>query len=300
MKMELPESFIEGNRHFVNWDLVSKYQVLSDEFIERNSEWVAWVYISQYQKLSEDFIERNSDFVRWGAISRYQKLSEEFMERHQDKLDWNHISGFQALSEDFMERNKHLMNWWFVRRYQQLSEGFMERNRALLDCGIGGDVIYQYQKFALPLGAHMHTGCWVLKYQKLPREIIEKYNISIPENNWLYTDSETKLEAVRDTGLYEIEDGFIIAYKGIRSDNYSFSSFRYQYFPGNTYESHADFNLTTDSSFGLHAFTLEMASKRYNEKIIKVKIHPEDLAALVGAGTVLRCAKFFVVEEFTL
>jgi hypothetical protein len=140
---------------------------------------------------------------------------------------------------------------------------------------------------------------WVCipKYQKLSEEFRMKHSLKVSENNWLYTDSETKLNAVKETGLYTIEYGFVIAYKGIRSDNYSNFNFQYQYFPEQEYESHADFNLNNENSFGLSAWTKERAKEYCNQKIIKVRIHPDDLAALVHQGYKLRCTKFYVVEE---
>jgi hypothetical protein len=58
-----------------------------------------------------------------------------------------------------------------------------------------------------------------------------------------------------------------------------------------------DFNVTNENSFGLSAWTLEEAKKYCNELVIKVKIHKDDLAALVHQGNKLRCQKFTVIGD---
>jgi len=46
----------------VNWDAISKYQVLSELFISAYKDKVNWQLASQYQDLSDSFI-RNFDFI---------------------------------------------------------------------------------------------------------------------------------------------------------------------------------------------------------------------------------------------
>ena len=50
-------------------------------------------------------------------------------------------------------------------------------------------------------------------------------------------------------------------------------------------------------SFGLSAWTLEKAKEYCDEKIIKVKIHINDVKALIHNNNKIRCSKFEVIEE---
>jgi len=254
-------------------DYKSYLKPLSEEFIERNKDLVNWYYISEFQTLSEEFIERNKDLVNWYYISVYQKLSEEFIERNKDLMGWVWISQYQKLSEEFIERNKDLVDWVWISQYQKLSEEFIERNKDLVD--------------------------WecISQYQKLSEEFRTKHNLSLPKNNWLYTDKETKRKAIKDCGLYEMDNDWVIAYKGIRSNGYSKFNFQYKYEPGNTYYCHADHNLNNENSFGLSAWTEEKAREYCNEKIVKVRIHLDHVAALVHDCHKIRCEQFEIIEE---
>jgi hypothetical protein len=93
-----------------------------------------------------------------------------------------------------------------------------------------------------------------------------------------------------------MDGDFIIAYKGILSDDYSAFNFQYKYEVGNIYESHCNCNNEEENSFGLSAWTLEKAKEYCNQKIIKVKIHISDIGALVHDCHKIRCFKFEVLE----
>jgi hypothetical protein len=160
-----------------------------------------------------------------------------------------------------------------ISKYQKLSEEFIERNSDLVN--------WEY----------------ISTYQKLSEEFRLKHNLSLPENNWLYSDKETKRKAIKDCGLYELDNDWVIAYKGIRSDNYSKFNFQYKYELGNTYCCHADHNLNHENSFGLSAWTEEKARKYCNEKIVKVRIHLDHVAALVHDCHKIRCEQFEIIEE---
>ena len=251
----------------------SYLEPLSEEFIEQNKYLMDWECFCGYQKLSEEFIERNKDLVNWDNISAFQKLSEEFIERNKDLVDWWYISKYQKLSEEFIERNKDLVDWRRISECQKLNEEFIERNKDL--------VVW-----------------WCISiYQKLSEEFRLKHNLSLPKNNWLYTDKETKKEAIEKCGLYELDNDWVIAYKGIRSDNYSKFNFQYKYELGNTYQCHADHDLNNENSFGLSAWTEEKAREYCNEKIVKVRIHLDHVAALVHDYHKIRCEQFEIIEE---
>ena len=99
--------------------------------------------------------------------------------------------------------------------------------------------------------------------------------------------------------MYEIDNNYVIAYKGIRKDWCSKFSFRYKYELGKTYKSHADHNCDVENSFGLSAWTEESAMDYCNEKIVKVKVHLDHIAALVHNGHKLRCTQIEIIEEIS-
>lgn len=55
----LPSWFIDKYQNSLNWQLLSKYQQLSQEQIERHKRFVNWKAIALKQNISEQFIERN-------------------------------------------------------------------------------------------------------------------------------------------------------------------------------------------------------------------------------------------------
>ena len=138
---------------------------------------------------------------------------------------------------------------------------------------------------------------YISQYQKLSEEFRLKHNLETPKNNWLYTDKETKRKAIEDCKLYELDNDWVIAYKGIRYSGYSKYNFQYKYELGNTYQCHANHNLDNENSFGLSAWTEEKAREYCNEKIVKVKIHLDHVAALVHNGNKIRCSEFTIIEE---
>ena len=212
----------------------------------------------------------------WENISMDRYLSKFFIEEFQDKVDWECISACQRLSEDFIEKYQDKVDWGCISVYQKLSESFIEKYQDKVD--------------------------WecISAYQHLSDSFIEKYkdklNMDYINDSWRYKPTEFKKEQVINTGLYDCHDDYFIAYKGIRSDNYSAYNFQYQYFVGNTYECFADYS-DDKSSFGLSAWTYEKAKKYCNEKIIKVKIYYKDVARVVHNGGKIRCSKFEVLEE---
>ena len=265
---------VEKFENMVNWRNISKYQRLSESFIEKFQDKVYWTHISYSQKLSEEFIEKFQDKGDWYYISEYQKLSEEFIEKFQHKADWDNISSFQKLSEAFIEKFQYEVNWGCISSYQKLSESFIEKFKDKVD---------------------WHN---ISKYQKLSPQFRKKYNITIDKDNWLYKPVNFKLKYIKENTNYEVTDNkYIIAYKGIRSDNYSVFNFQYKYEIGKTYESHCDCNINDKNSFGLSAWNLKNAKIYCNEKILKVKIAIKDIGAIVRKENKIRCFKFEVMEE---
>lgn len=212
----------------------------------------------------------------WKYIPIYYELSESFIEKYKDEVCWENISHFQKLSENFIEKFHHKINWFYVSSYQKLSKNFIEEFQDKINWD------------------------YISAYQKLSEQFIEKYKDKLDlysiNDSWYYRSTEFKKEQVVDTKLYECYKDYFIAYKGIRSDNYSKFNFQYQYFVGNIYESNADYSDDEDS-FGLSAWTYEKAKKYCDEKIVKVKIYYKDIARIVYNGGKIRCCKFEVLEE---
>ena len=295
-KQPISEEFLEFNKHRLNWRWTCTYQKLSEEFIERNSTFLDWPQISMRQKLSYEFIERNSDRVNWRLICQYQKLSEEFIERYTDRVDWDNISIFQKLSGPFIEHHADRVDWCYISMHQKLSEEFIERNADR----VSWYYVSIHQKLSeefIERNADRVIWLRICEYQKLSEEFITKHNLNQSENNWLYADKETKRKAIADCNLYELDGDYVIAFKGIRSDGYSKYNFQYHYEMGGIYEAHADHNLDEENSFGLSAWTEEQARLYCDQKLIKVKIHLDDIAALVHNGGKIRCTRFEVIEE---
>jgi CBS-domain-containing membrane protein len=113
----------------------------------------------------------------------------------------------------------------------------------------------------------------------------------------LYKSGDEKLKFIKDSGKYKIDGDYVYAYKGIRSDRYSKHNFQYQYHVGKTYTCHADHNPENENSFGLSAWTLDEARRYCDELIVLVKIHKDDLAALVHDSNKIRCSKFTIIED---
>jgi len=246
--------------------------------VEEFKDKVNWNYISASQKLSENFIREFKSNVEWYRISQYQKLSEDFIREFKDKVYWIFISKFQKLSEKFIREFKDNVSFSYISQYQKLSENFIREFKDK----INWNFIFNY----------------VSQYQKLSGKFRKEFNIKISKCNWIYKPVNFKLKKIKEVHKYEIiDDKFIIAYKGIRYDNYSRFNFQYKYEIGKTYESNCDCNIDDNSSFGLSAWTLEKAKCYCNEKIIKVKININDLGCIVYDGNKLRCKKFTVLSE---
>ena len=238
-----------------------------------------WYELTTNHKLSEDFIREFKDnkYMDWFYISKYQKLSENFIREFKNDVNFDMICKYQKLSEDFIYEFKTTVNLYDIFKYQILSENFI-------------------RKFITEYKNNININ-FIFKYQKLSDEFIKKFDLSPLYYNWLYKDYAFKYEKIKNCRLYEIEGEYVIAYKGIRKDNYSTYIFQYQYLPGLTYECHADHNSDDNNSFGLSAWTKREALDYCDEKLIKVKIHINDIAALVHDSNKIRCSKFTVINS---
>ena len=219
-------------------------------------------------------VKEFKDNVNWRWISTYQKLSEPFIRKFKGKVDWHCISIYQKLSEPFIREFKDNVYWYYISKYQNLSEPFIKEFK--------------------------DNVCWdfISKYQKLSEPFIKEFNLKIDnKTNTLYWSLKKKLNLLKKYPQYEIIDNkYIIAYKGIRSDRYSNFNFQYKYEVGETYTSHCDCNLNEENSFGLSAWTEEKAKEYCSKLVIKVKINIEDIGAIVHNGGKIRCKQFEVIS----
>jgi len=213
------------------------------------------------QKLSESFIEQFQDKVQWEYISCYQKLSEKFIAKFENKVNWRKISWSQNLSESFVETFQHKVNWYCISKHQKLSESFIEKFQDV----VHWKSISECQKLSQRLITKFIDNVskdGVARFQKLSDNYRQKFKLPVPPNSWINASIEFKRKQVLRTNNYILDGDYIIAYKGIRSENYSKYNFQYR-----------------------------------GEKLIKVKIHLNDLGCIVRAGNKLRCFKFTVLEE---
>ena len=269
----LSEDFIREFKNEVNWLYISMKQNLSEEFIIEFKDKVNWLYISKYQKLSENFIREFKDKVDWNYISAFQNLTENFIREFKDKVDWNLISVLQNLSEDFIREFKDKVSLADIFEYQNLSEDFIREFK---------------DKVSLES---------ISTNQILSEEFRKEFNIIVPANSWLYKSDEEKLELVKNTGLYEIEDNYVIAYKSVRSDFSSVFKRGIYYHVGSIVSAHCNCNSDGESSFGLSAWTKEGALRYYDKGLLlKVRIPINKLGCLVHDSHKIRCFELEVME----
>ena len=195
----------------------------------------------------------------------------------EDYVDWIRLSSTPGLSEEFIEKYADRVNWFIILEIQKLSEDFLYKH---------GKEIGWYRIFCL---------------QKLSEEFAKLHGIILPtKTNMFYFTSEQKLEILNsgEGNPYEMEGEYIIAYKSTRENGYSIYNFQYKYEVGNIYESHADGNLDEENSFGLSAWTKEGALEyKSNGELYKVKIHIDDVVAIVHEKKKLRCTKIEIIEK---
>lgn len=239
-----------------------------------------WGMITYQKKLSEKIMTEFSNKLNWENVCRYQKLSEDFMRKFSNQLFWREVCCAQILSEEFMEEFSDKIYWDTIAVHQKLSDKFILKHK---------------DKFKVDVLA---------MYQLLSKETQNILNAELISNdlNWLYLTKEEKINFIKSNcgDAYEIVDNdYIIAYKSVKTDNYSHFNFLYKYEIGKEYEAHCDCNLDHKNSFGLSAWTKEkVLSLLAVQKVLKLHINIEDVGAIiVSEHNKIRAKKFKVVEE---
>ena len=182
-----------------------------------------------------------------------------------NSVNWSRISEYQKLSEEFIREFKDQVNWDYISCYQKLSEEFIREFKDQVNWSL------------------------ISRCQKLSEEFIREFELTIDPDNWLYWTDEQKISVIKK--YYAIDnEGFIVAWKGIRSDRRSKFDPRMKYEKGQIYEAHCDCT-SGENSFGLSAWTKEKASEYCDELVVRVKIHVSDIGRIVHDGGKIRCFK---------
>ncbi|MEG1141780.1 MAG: hypothetical protein RSE41_04955 [Clostridia bacterium] len=302
--VNLPYSFIKEFSDLLDWKEVSTNTVLSEDIMRAYSDKIHWPRICKYQHLYEGFIREFKRKVHWDDISYNQKLSENFIREFKDEVNWEIISEKQCLSEDFIREFKDRVYWYNIVNHQKLSENFIREFKDTFNHS-KWKLIATKQKlsefFIIEFKNKFKGDDEVLYYQKLSSDTFYDFCVytsqikKIPQEIWLYKDTEFKKQQILNTKLYECYDSYFIAYKGIRSDRYSRYNLHYQYLKGGIYEAHAD-HTDAENSFGLSVWTEREATKYCNELVVRCKIYYKDVARIMENNGKIRCTKIEILD----
>ena len=127
LSIRILEYIIEKKEGRIDWNSVSRHQILNEEFIEKYSDKLSWFFINRYQTLSEEFINNHSDKLKWIWTISMQTLSEEFINNHSDKFEIKNINKNTRLSEEFINKHKDEVNWNVISKFYNLSEKFINK-----------------------------------------------------------------------------------------------------------------------------------------------------------------------------
>lgn len=89
----LPETFLRQFVNYINWLHAYKYQKIPEDLLESTGyELIKWDIIVKFQSLTEEFMEKHIKKLKFELILRYQKYSENFILKHFTLSNWNIIS----------------------------------------------------------------------------------------------------------------------------------------------------------------------------------------------------------------
>lgn len=209
----------------------------------------------------------------------------------------------QTLSEEYIEDNlalikSHILILELVR-YQKLSESFIKKHETYFSSTIIMGMLISYQLLSKEYITYL-----INKYNPKVCDDFDFIDINIETDldpYWQYKSADERLEIIKKSGLYEIEGDYVLAYKSIRKNGYSKFNFQYKYEVGLYYTSKADYNTLNNASYGFSSWTLKhVLTKYYNwheNKIIKIKIHKSEIAALVHNDTKIRSTALYAIKE---
>jgi len=119
VKNILNEEIIDQVADLLNWDLVCKYQTLSEDFLYKHknriiNRIVAIQNVCRYQRLSEKFILNNIRWLDREMISQYQNYSFEFLQKNISKLDLNALSRNSNFNQEGTIQIINQKNRWYI------------------------------------------------------------------------------------------------------------------------------------------------------------------------------------------
>lgn len=119
MNQNLSEDFLrEYADQFkrLEWNLICRWQKLSESFIREFTKKVNWKIIVINQDISLDFVKENHKKVKWLDVSQ-ERLTEEQIDKYKDYLEWVYVLDFNhmRMSDEFIEAHEKYIVWESLR-----------------------------------------------------------------------------------------------------------------------------------------------------------------------------------------
>lgn len=119
------------NLSYLDWDLISKFQILDENFISSNRDKVNWDYIFQFQKLSSNFIKFFFHQKYYYEILKNQNFDKElffWIWKNSLNFDWIKILSNISFSENIIvSYRKYINNDILIIQTQKFSEETIEK-----------------------------------------------------------------------------------------------------------------------------------------------------------------------------
>jgi len=83
--LDMPVDMIRIYQHRLIWTTLLRVRLFTESLLREfspNFDSDCWEVLSKYQRLSEDFIHDYADKVDWGFVEKYQTVSQSFLTRH--------------------------------------------------------------------------------------------------------------------------------------------------------------------------------------------------------------------------
>ena len=106
----LLEKYIFFKKKFVNWDLITEFQILSTKFINKYEDNLDWKIISKEQHMTLEFIIKNKTKIYWKVIPMNIKLqylmNEGFISLFKNEDIWDNIGWLENVSIETLQKYK--------------------------------------------------------------------------------------------------------------------------------------------------------------------------------------------------
>jgi len=104
----LLEKYIFFKKKFVNWDLITEFQILSTKFINKYEDNLDWKIISKEQHMTLEFIIKNKTKIYWKVIPMNIKLqylmNEGFISLFKNEDIWDNIGWLENVSIETLQK----------------------------------------------------------------------------------------------------------------------------------------------------------------------------------------------------